>query len=125
MNLQHIVDMLSAEGFGDEGITLFRHFLPAEVEEGIVVTSQMPVAIDKYTEMRRGEFQIIVRGRKYDDVRVLSERILNFLKIDGYEDEGIYLFWIRPKHYPLLYPKAESNLIEGSVNYEFAFRLTT
>lgn len=121
--LKDIVDYLEVEEFGTKGTNLFLHFMPAEVEKGILVTQQTSNDINPYILERRGSFQIIARDRNYDDPDLLLKRISDVLRVQGLELETCYFYYINPRHEPLMYPRADSNLIEGSVNFDYAYRL--
>lgn len=121
MDLQDIIDLLSNEDFGTEGVDLFRSFMPAEIDEGLLVTAQMPASIDKYNKHRKGSIQVIARGRDYDEVRDLMISVSTFLTIEGHEGDSAYYHYICPRHEPLIYPKSDANYLEASVNFDVAY----
>jgi len=123
MDLEPLIDYLERENLGTPGVDLFRHFMPSEVEEGILVTVRTAINIDRYLGYCEGDFQVIARGKDYDQPRLFMVEVMKAFNQQGLTLGDMYFHYILPKHEPLLFPKAESDLKEVSVNFEFKFSL--
>ena len=123
MDLQAIVDRIEIEGLGVPGVNLFRMFMPASVEEGLVVLpSQLPVEIDMYTTVKRqGQFRVVARGIDWDGPRNLLMEVSKVLHGEGLQFGEEYYFYMIPQHEPLLYPLSDGDLVEGSVSFNCCY----
>lgn len=122
MDLMPIAEYLQSKGLGRLGQDLFAYFMPDAVTAGLLLTTQMPVYRNKYAhQLFRGEFQVIARGSTHDEVRARLDSVSDTLDVQGLTLGTMNFRFILPKHAPLAYPRAESRLLEASVNFEFAF----
>ena len=121
MNLAPIVELLEAENFGTIGKDLFRNFMPHDVREGLLVTIQMPVEIDRYLNYCKGSFQVVARGTDWESPRLVMVDVSKVLCGEGLSLGDMYFYFMRPRHEPLIFPKSEGDLIEASVNFDFIY----
>jgi hypothetical protein len=122
MNLESIVQYMQTQGLGSPGRDLFAYGMPDGVNRGLLVTSQMPILRNKYvSQLRRGEFQVIARGSLHADLINTLNSVSNALTVQGVTIGTMNFRFIMPLNNPLVFPRAESRLLEASVNFEFAF----
>ncbi len=124
MDLMPIVQYLEHEGLGTIGKDLFRNHMPAQVDEGLLVTCQMPIVIDRYIGVCRGSFQVIARSPDWERPRLKMIEVTNVLNGQGMILGNMLFHYIKPRHEPMLFPKSESDLVEASVNFDFVFGLS-
>lgn len=119
MNLQPVLEYVATQNLGVRGRDLFRYFMPSDIDEGILITSQMPHPLNPYLPGKyMGDFQVIVRGIDVDEVRSRAVSLLKALTLRSVTMGEMRFFYIQPRHAPLVYPKSDGNYIEASVNFE-------
>lgn len=118
MIVKEVAEMLVDGGVGTLGIDIFTHFMPYDVDIGVLVLANIAGdAIDyEITGMRRGGFQVIVREPDYDDT--LISRISSLLTIQSEVMYGLDIKYMLPKSEPVVYPATDGNNIEYSVNFD-------
>jgi hypothetical protein len=122
MNLLDIVSYMQGKGHGTPGQTLFAYSMPESIDKGILVTSQVPIRRNRYvSDLRRGEFQVIARGNQHEDLIATLNSVSDTLNVQGITMGEMYFRYILPITDPLVFPRAESRLLEASVNFEFAY----
>lgn len=122
MNLLDVVAFMRQKGLGEPGRDLFAYAMPGTVENGLLVTSQVPVARHPYVKrLIRGEFQVIARGAEHESLIARLESVSDALTVQGVTMGKMNFRFIRAVNVPLVFPRAESRLLEASVNFEFAF----
>lgn len=122
MNLLDMVAFMQTKGLGIPGRTLFAYTMPDSISEGLLVTSQVPIARNPYAQqLFRGEFQVIARGSEHHALITRLEGVSNALTVQGVKMGDMNFRFIIPLNAPLVFPRAESRLLEASVNFEFAF----
>jgi hypothetical protein len=122
MNLESIVQFMREKGLGTPGQNLFAYGMPESVSQGLLVTSQMPIQRNKYvTQLRRGEFQVIARGSLHAELIDRLNSVSDALNVQGVIIGDMNFRFIVPLNNPLVFPRADSRLLEASVNFEFAF----
>ena len=117
--LQAILLHLESNGLGVRGKTLFRGYMPAEVEVGSVVLVRTTIDEDPYTGIRKGSFQVVCRADTGDEAGDQAVAIKRVLRLKGVEIGGVRFKFIQPKHDPLVYPRSDGGQFEASVNYQF------
>ena len=122
MNLEGIADALSDAGLGVKGQTLFVDHMPAQCEKGLLVTSQVPIAIDPYIKsLRRGSFQVIVRDNSGADARAVADSVIDAMPGEGAVIADMKFLTLMPQSEPLLFPRSSGDLVEASVNFLFTY----
>ena len=122
MNLTDMAQYIGQKGFGVPGRNLFAYAMPESTSTGLLVTSQVPINRNMYVpELRQGEFQVIARGSKHEDLITQLSSVSNALRLQGVTIGQMYFRYITPMNDPLVFPRAESRLLEASVNFKFAF----
>lgn len=122
MNLLDVVTYMQQMGLGSLGRDLFAYSMPSTVNEGLLVTSQVPISRNEYAlSLHRGEFQVIARGADHQKLVDRLDRVSSALTIQGVVMGKMHFRFIRPLNAPLVFPRAESRLLEASVNFKFAF----
>lgn len=129
-----IFDILEAKladaGLGNPGESLFRNFMPAEINRGILIRLPLTgIPIDPYIEgWHKGNMQVIVRHVDPVDGIALSNDVIKALLVEkpefypASEERGpaqISLFF--PVHLPIQFPLLEGNAFEWSLNFRTAF----
>lgn len=122
MNLQSFVDHMELNGFGVSGVDLFRENMPAECDRGYLFIILMPVSIDPYTHLRRGEFELIARSGDSDEAKKMVFDAIESLSMSNRNVGDEMYYYIRPKHEPLTFPRSDGSHIEASVTFECCFR---
>lgn len=117
--LQAIVDHLQANGLGTPGKDLFRGYMPAQVDTGVVVLARVAIDEDAYSGIKKGPFQIVTRAASGDLAYDKAAAIKKVLRLEGVEIGGVRFKYILPKHEPLVYPRTDGGQYEASVNYQF------
>ncbi len=126
MNLSRIAWYLEDKGFGQPGTNLFIHHMPHTVESGYLLIQQEPTRIDAYVHnMRRGNFQVIVRGPDAESVRLRGIEVSKILNITGVKMGDMAFRHIAPEGEPLVFPMPESRLVEASVNFSYTYILVS
>lgn len=122
MDLIVLANHLQSQGFGTTGVDLFAYAMPDGISRGLLVTSQMPIYRHQYAnELYRGEFQVVARGSDHDEIRSRLGSVADALNARGVVLGDMNFRFIFPKHAPLVFPRADSQLLEASVNFEFAY----
>lgn len=122
MNLIEIARYMQSQNLGQLGTNLFAYSMPAEIGSGLLVTAQVPISRHPYAQnLFRGEFQVIGRGDDHEELNTRLESVSDTLSGQGQQIGGMNFRFIRPLNAPLVFPRAESRLLEASVNFEFAF----
>lgn len=125
MNLSSMVEFLQQKGLGVPGQNLFAYAMPDSIAQGLLLTAQMPIQRDMYVlELYRGEFQVIARGSTHDELIARLNSVSDTLTLQGDVIGTMHFRFIVPMHAPLVFPRAESRLLEASVNFKFAFTQT-
>lgn len=115
-----VVAIIQQAGLGVPGKTLFHTHMPANVPKGILVMARVPVMIDKYTGLRKGPFQVIVRAATIVEAHALATQLMSALATEGKRQGPVRFLFIKPEHDPLVFPRTEGGQFEASVNYTFA-----
>ncbi len=122
MNLLDVVEFMRQKGLGVPGRSLFAYAMPDSIAEGLLVTSQVPIARNPYAhQLFRGEFQVIARGAEHQKLITRLESVSDALTVQGVKMGDMSFRFIFPMNAPLVFPRAESRLLEASVNFQFAF----
>lgn len=125
MNLSRIAWFIEDKGLATTGIDLFVYTMPHEVEHGVLIIQQAPTRIEPYVHnLRRGSFQVIVRGLHVEEVRLRAYDIAEKLDIKGVRMGDMQFRHITPDGEPLVFPIPESRFVEASVNLNFTYVLT-
>lgn len=125
MNLSDMAQYMSTKGLGVPGQSLFAYAMPDSVNAGLLVTSQVPIQRHPYAQgLRRGEFQVIARGSDHQALIDQLQRVSDALTVQGVTIGQMNFRFIQPINDPLVFPRAESRLLEASVNFRFAFTQT-
>ena len=126
MNLYEVQDYLAAEGVGQIGTTLFAHHMPAPVNEGVLVLSQVPQERDQLIDnYYRGEFQVVVRSDDRETGRLRCKQIADILDGQRKVMGNTNFLFIRAMHEPMGYPRSEGNNLEFSVNFQCAYLISS
>lgn len=121
MDLFLITQYLQQKGHGVEGQNLFAYFMPDAIMEGVLITAQMPIARHQYVnQLYRGQFQAIARGSEYEAIRHRLALVAETLNVQGLQLGDVRFHFISPIQAPLVYPRADSRLLEASVNFNFS-----
>lgn len=123
MDLTPLVQHLENEGLGTIGQDLFRNNMPASVNEGLVVVTQMPIIIDSYLGTCKGSFQIIARASDYDTPRLKMTEVMIAMNGQGAIHGDMLFHFIKARNEPMIFPKSEGDQIEASVNFDFVYSL--
>ena len=100
------------------GTTIFINQMPADIEFGVLLKDgYLGTEIDEdIPGLRRGKFQIIVRGKNrvqcLDTINAISE----IMSMDEYDFDGVIMKSLRPTHEPIPYMVSIGNNYEYSVN---------
>lgn len=122
MNLVEIARFMQSKGLGQLGASLFAYAMPTAINEALLVTAQVPISRHPYAQkLFRGEFQVIARGGEHEALIARLESASEALSIQGEQIGDMNFRFILPLNAPLVFPRAESRLLEASVNFEFAF----
>lgn len=121
MNLQAVVEYLQAQNQGKIGVDLFAYFMPADIENGVLVINSTPVSIDPYMGTRGGSLQIIVRGNDVLKIKSKAEALSGLLNQEGLSLGGMSFRDLHPTHEPFIYPRTDGNHLEASVNFSFVY----
>lgn len=122
MNLIDMVAFMQQKGLGVPGQSLFAYAMPDQVASGLLVTSQMPIKRHLYVnQLYRGEFQVIARGSEHTSLITQLDSVASALTLQGVTIGSMNFRFISPVNAPLVFPRAESRLLEASVNFKFAF----
>lgn len=115
-----IVSMIQTAGLGTVGVSLFHSHMPAQVLNGVLVMTRVPIANDPYSGLRKGPFQVVVRSQDLEEAHNKASQIMKALTTDGVTVGEVSFLFIKPAHEPLVFPRTEGSLFEASVNYNFA-----
>lgn len=122
MNLYEIQSFLAAQGAGTIGVDLFAYHMPAVIDEGILVLSQVPSERDDIIDnYYRGEFQVVVRSKDRENGRLRCKQIAGILDGERRVMGDTNYRFIRSMHEPMGYPRSEGNSLEFSVNFQCAY----
>lgn len=122
MNLLDVVEFMRQKGLGVPGRNLFAYAMPDNISEGLLVTSQVPISRHPYAQqLFRGEFQVIARGAEHQALITRLESVSDALTVQGVKMGDMNFRFIYAINAPLVFPRAESRLLEASVNFQFAF----
>lgn len=124
MNLSRIAWYLEHLGLGETGKDIFVYQMPYEIERGILIFQSMPSRVEPYIpDLRRGSFQIVVRGLHPEEVRLRATEISDNLTIKGIRMSDMAFRHITPAHEPLVFPVPESRYCEASVNFDYVYSI--
>lgn len=104
----------------EEGVNLFHTHMPAQVTKGALILTRVPITNDPYTRMRKGTFQVILRGTDVVAIHDKASEIAKALRSEGAVAGGVTFNFIFPINEPLAFPRTEGSLFEASVNFQFA-----
>lgn len=121
--IERLAEHLSQNGLGlFLGENLFIGQLPSTISSGILVTSQMPIYIDAYTQLKKGEIQVVTRDKDVMEALTMMNNVKWALeKHPDLHIWGLKIHLLRAKHEPLIYPRSDGDLIEASVNFELVY----
>jgi hypothetical protein len=125
-------DKLTRAGF-TPGETLFRHYMPAECQVGVMIRAPLSgIAVNPYiTGWHRAELQLITRH--HDPVEgmkmaLAAGRVLRVESHEAYpasEERGqAHLTLFLPQTLPVQFPRLEGNGYEFSQHFDTAFGFT-
>ena len=124
MNLEELLIHMQGLGLGTPGQNLFRHQMPEQIQEGLLVTSQVPADIHPYViQYRKGSIQVIARSPNGDAAITKLNGVVDAISGEGLDLPSARVLRLYPRHEPLLYPKSEGALYEASVNFDIVFTL--
>lgn len=106
-------------------LPVFVHEMPARVTEGVLVLPKLSGA--NYDPELPGYyktgFQVIVRHTGYQEAYAEAMKLFDGLKSEQEIVLPEYtIFYLRPKHLPVSYPRSEGHQVESSVNIDIGFR---
>lgn len=120
MNTKHVMDYLSAQGFGTPGVDLFRDNMPAKVTKGILVTNQTLTRRNAYVQnYMSGVFEITARAKTFDEVRETMNSVSDAISGQGQVMGDLKFLIISPANDPLVYPVSDADHVEASVLFNF------
>ena len=101
------------------GRSLFVNQMPAEAEFAVLLKeSYAGVEIDPYMPgLRRGKFQVVVRGKDFSETKNLIEEISRVLKLQETAFTEIDVKVCIPLHEPIPFAVSDGALHEFSVNF--------
>lgn len=117
--LDSIITLIQTNSLGVPGKTLFRDYMPSDIKSGTLVLARVAIEIDPYTGLRKGSVQIVSRDKTPDLARKRASDIMKVVKLEDAVVAGVSFKFIRPKHEPIVFPRADGGLFEASVNYQF------
>jgi hypothetical protein len=131
--MEQLALMLEQAGLGRRGETIFVHFMPAEVGSGIVLLDSLSGREIDYAglpELRRFEFQAIIRDPKPLSARLKAQSVIDAITMlpawreipaINRDIPAARVLYIRPRHAPIIYPRADAgDGYEASVNFDAA-----
>lgn len=102
------------------GETLFHTHMPAQITKGTLILTRVPIGNDPYNRLRKGTFQVIVRGTDVVACHDKASEIAEALRGEGAVAGDVKFLFIFPINEPLAFPRTEGSLFEASVNFQFA-----
>lgn len=129
LTVEHIVARLAASGLGIAGKDLFAYHMPETIKQGLVVTSRLEgEEIDEgMGSYRRGTFQIVARSPSFPTSAQLVRRAATAVALRGWQTlpaagaaPATAVLFIRAQAEPILFPVSDGDLVEASVDFEFA-----
>lgn len=126
MILDRLAERLEAAGHGEIARSIFVHFMPDDIAEGIMLRTPLNGhEIDhELPGVRTGEIQFIVRARDFTTgfglitPAVQAITMLETVIADENGDPQYRVNWLRPMHDPIVYPRSMGNAYEFSVNFD-------
>jgi hypothetical protein len=103
-----------------QGVNLFHSHMPAQITDGTLILTRVPIYPDAYNGMRKGTFQVIVRGTDLVAAHDKASAIAKALRGEGAVAGDVKFLFIFPENEPLVFPRTEGSLFEASVNFQFA-----
>lgn len=123
MTIEPIVKYLENLGFGEVGVSIFAHYMPSDVDVGIlVIQSGLRTEIDPYIKgQRHGKFQVVVRHNGYSECTDVAHEVVERLQVSRMDVEGVFFHQIRATHEPLPFPPSDGNKVESSINFQAVY----
>jgi len=102
-----------------QGSTLFINKMPFEIPLGLMLKDSFSgIEIDgEIPALRRGRFQMAVRGKNYSQVKALAEEASALLTMKEVDLPGMTVKIIRPLTEPVSYQPSVGGNTEFSVNF--------
>lgn len=121
--LDTLLNKLQADGIGTVGVDLFMYFAPDDVDNCIIVTggTEPPQVCIETPKYYKGKIQIIIRNKEYDAGFAKCDALMASLTDYNFEDAKAKFKQILPLHLPRVYRRAESGIIEMSINFDIRF----
>ena len=119
MKFEPLVEKLQEELGLKPGTDLFINQMPATVKKGVLLRETYGgTEIDGYIpDMRRGRFQVAVRGKGYSEGYALAEAISEVLTLDNVTLTGLQVKNMRPISEPAGFALSDANNYEFLVNF--------
>lgn len=128
MNLEIIVARLSTAGLGVPGQTLFAHFFPPDIPQGIMVRSPLQgIKIDHYLPgFYCAKIQVIVRAQSQVNGEALAKQVMEAMQTSRNANwtDGTTTVFVRqslPETLPVRYPRSDGNGIEWSMHFDIVY----
>lgn len=127
MDLMPLANRLEFKVLGEQGKTLFVHFMPVECEQGILLRSPYSGTRINYElpGYYKTEFSAIVRvpSTNIENGNALMSEVVKVLTISEAKVENMRVKFIRPIAMPMIFPVSDGNYVEIMTRFSAAFTI--
>lgn len=126
MKLEPIATYLEGQTTLVTGQTLFVYSMPDTIRRGVLL--RLPLTGTPIDHEIPGRYftslQAVIRDNDYTRGETTANTVKDALDLRHVQVGDMFLTYLRPRHLPIPFPRAESDLIEFSVNFDVRFKDT-
>lgn len=126
-NITTIAEILESASMGIVGADIFVYHAPPEKQDCMILypSAEYNVIDPETPTYYTSRFQVIIRNAKFQEGIELCKQIETVLTIFNQDTTDIKIKRCRPLHQARVYRRADSGLIEFSINFDIRYIIKT